>query len=953
MHSLLLGVCLVFITGLSGAVQADVFEGAEWLRDPRMDGHPIADYYGREAAPPPKVVTPANLHTLFRGFLPLFSKPDRAVLHITADDYFKCYINGYYVAQGPEPTYPFAHAYLTLDVTALLEAGPNVLAAQCYYQGRRNRVWNSGDNRSGFIAVLELAFADGKTQRYATTEHWRCLPLDASITERTFGYETQFAEDMDLSRIPRGWQFANFDDRGWQAPFVDMQDHRFVPSDIPPLQRYRLDPVLKKKRDDGTLFFDFGKEIVGHTAFRTKGNANQEVRIRHAEELLEPDVARYKMRASKCDYEESLFLTGNEDKYEFYDYRGFRYVEALNAPEDFELWAEVRHYPLPAEPAVFNSGNTLVQQIWDICQNGVVMGSQGGFLDCPTREKGQYLGDALIASRAHRWITGDARLTGKAVKDFALSRIAHAGLMAVAPGNFMQEIAEYSLQYPLLVQDYYQHSGDATLSTTVVQEVFPGIFDYFATFENESGLLVGMNKPEKWLLVDWPASLRDGYEYSLSERDGNTVLNAFYYGALTTAAALSGELGLDGAAYTTRADRVRLAIQSQLIDATTGLYIDAPGSSHSSLHANAVPLFFGLTDGVNLEAVWKMVGEKGLNCGVYMAAFLIEACFKNGAADLAWRLINAEDEHSWQEMIRSGATACMEVWGPDQKGNTSWCHPWSSSPVYLITEYVLGIQPGAPGWTSIRIAPARIRNLPPMQVDLPIPGGRVQVNYAPGKGYTVLAPKEIEVLAQAPEGERMSVNGEALQSTAAAPASIDTDLLAARGWEQRVGTGLGVWVDAATQRFIVLQGKEVLWQAACATAENGTGQEEGSLQTPLGWHTVDTKLGEGAPWGQVFRSRAAAKEVWKPGDDTKEDLVLTRVLWLSGLEAGVNQGKNAEGKVVDSKQRHIYIHGTNGEDRIGTPSSHGCIRLYNDDVIKAFDMLPVGTPVLITNGAGN
>lgn len=168
------------------------------------------------------------------------------------------------------------------------------------------------------------------------------------------------------------------------------------------------------------------------------------------------------------------------------------------------------------------------------------------------------------------------------------------------------------------------------------------------------------------------------------------------------------------------------------------------------------------------------------------------------------------------------------------------------------------------------------------------------------------------------------------------------------GWEKRVGAGLGVWVSVDEQRLRLIEGGEIVWDVPCATASAGTGSVSGSLQTPLGWHRVDSKFGDGAPWGQVFRSRVATKEIWKPGQDTKEDLVLTRVLWLDGLEPGKNQGKTGDGVLVDSKERCIYIHGTNGEDKIGTPSSHGCIRLLNDDVLLAFERIPLDTPVLIT-----
>ncbi|MCC6489017.1 MAG: L,D-transpeptidase [Candidatus Hydrogenedentes bacterium] len=165
-------------------------------------------------------------------------------------------------------------------------------------------------------------------------------------------------------------------------------------------------------------------------------------------------------------------------------------------------------------------------------------------------------------------------------------------------------------------------------------------------------------------------------------------------------------------------------------------------------------------------------------------------------------------------------------------------------------------------------------------------------------------------------------------------------------WDEWVGESLGVWVSVDEQVLRIIRNRTILCAFPCATAEKGTGFIANSMQTPLGWHSVKTKVGEGAPWGQVFRGAKAVSQVWKPGDPTKEDLVLTRLLWLTGEEPGVNQGGN-----VDSYNRFIYIHGTNDEARIGTPSSHGCVRLKNDDVIKAFDLIPKGARVLISEQA--
>ncbi len=168
-------------------------------------------------------------------------------------------------------------------------------------------------------------------------------------------------------------------------------------------------------------------------------------------------------------------------------------------------------------------------------------------------------------------------------------------------------------------------------------------------------------------------------------------------------------------------------------------------------------------------------------------------------------------------------------------------------------------------------------------------------------------------------------------------------LLDSLGWKGRVGDALGVWVSIHDQKFYLIEGRRILWETPCSTAAKGAGSKMHSFKTPLGWHRVAEKVGDGRPWGQIFREKKPAKEVWKRGDPVKEDLVLTRVLVLSGEEPGRNQGGD-----VDSYARAIYIHGTNDEEHIGTPTSHGCVRLTNDDVLRAFERIPAGTLVLIT-----
>ncbi len=156
------------------------FESAKWLRDPRHEGHIIENVFHRERegsneAPP----GPRNLHTLFRHEFTLKAPPASAVLVFSADDYAVLYCNGQRMGQGPEGGYPWAHPFQTLEVSAFLQEGLNCLGAHVFYQGLVNRVWCSGDNRSGFALVLRVTYEDGTTETVATDESWRCLPLRA------------------------------------------------------------------------------------------------------------------------------------------------------------------------------------------------------------------------------------------------------------------------------------------------------------------------------------------------------------------------------------------------------------------------------------------------------------------------------------------------------------------------------------------------------------------------------------------------------------------------------------------------------------------------------------------------------------------------------------------------------------------------------------------------------
>ncbi len=152
-------------------------------------------------------------------------------------------------------------------------------------------------------------------------------------------------------------------------------------------------------------------------------------------------------------------------------------------------------------------------------------------------------------------------------------------------------------------------------------------------------------------------------------------------------------------------------------------------------------------------------------------------------------------------------------------------------------------------------------------------------------------------------------------------------------------------ISIANQQMNLMDRGQVLKTYVVSTAKNGAGEQMGSECTPRGWHKIKAKIGDDQPKGSVFVGRRLTGEIYSPAlaeQYPERDWILSRILWLTGLEAG----KNRYGQ-VDSGWRYIYIHGCPDELMTGEPESHGCIRMKNADVIDLFQRIDAGLKVLI------
>ncbi len=157
-----------------------------------------------------------------------------------------------------------------------------------------------------------------------------------------------------------------------------------------------------------------------------------------------------------------------------------------------------------------------------------------------------------------------------------------------------------------------------------------------------------------------------------------------------------------------------------------------------------------------------------------------------------------------------------------------------------------------------------------------------------------------------------------------------------------------ILIDIGSQSLSLLEGDRVLGRYPVSTGRNGVGEQNGSGCTPRGLHRVRLRIGDGCPVGTVFRGRRPTGEVYDESlaaANPDRDWILTRILWLTGCERGINRGGP-----VDTLRRFIYIHGCADSEPMGEPCSHGCIRMRNADLVRLFDQTPVGTMVEILAG---
>ena len=387
----------------------------------------------------------------------------------------------------------------------------------------------------------------------------------------------------------------------------------------------------------------------------------------------------------------------------------FRYVELVNCPVELKesMVRQVSiHYPFDESASAFESSDAVLNDIWALCKYSMKATSFCGVYVDGDRERIPYEADAYINQLSHYAVD----------REYSLARYSH----------------EYLLAHPTWPTEWLQHSvlmawADYmyTGNTESLAENY-NIFKAQKTLENrarEDGLL---NTKGMRDIVDWPRGERDGYEF----KEVNTVVNAFYYKTLLQMADIAAVLGKesDAAEYKKKAANVKSVFNKVFFDTQRGLYVDGEGAEHISLHANMMPLAFGLVPEDRKKSVTDFVVSKGMACSVYGAQYLMEALYEGGRADVALERMTSKDIRSWYNMLRVGSTITLEAWDDKFKPNQDWNHAWGAVPGNIIPRYLLGVRPIEAGFGKILIQP-QPGSLAKAEASIPTIRGPVGVSF--------------------------------------------------------------------------------------------------------------------------------------------------------------------------------------------------------------------------------
>jgi alpha-L-rhamnosidase len=703
----------------------------------------------------------------FRRVLELGARPERFIVHVSADNRYRLFVNGKQVSSGPQRSDLMHWRYETLELAPHLRAGKNVFAAL---------VWNWGPHRPVAQFSRRTAFLlQGDTEREAvvnTGREWKVLRNPGYDAIPVVGpaaggyYAAPPGESVDGARYPWGWEEASFADDGWPSPAItegwgaeraqprgtaitgEAMLWQLVPRSIPAMEEkvVRIATVRRAEgiapadaflmgqgdlvvppRTRAAVLLDNTHLTNAYAVLETSGGSGSTVSLTYAEALKDAKGEkgnRNEIEGKTVLGVKDVFRPGGGERRRFQTlwFRTYRYVQLDVETGDEALRIHDLHgiftaYPFE-EKARFESDLPWLKDMWAMNWRVARLCAWETYFDTPYYEQLQYIGDTRIQALISLYMTGDDRLVRQAITHFDVSRIPEGITASRYPSDLGQYIPTFSLIWVAMVHDYWMHRDDPPY----VRGLLPGVRSVLGWYERQLDPAVGLLGPMPWWnfadgAKEWDVGIPPGV------KDGHsTLITLQFVYALQRAAELEDALGqrTEGDRYRVLAERIRAAVRVKAwVAPPRGIFLDSPEGQAASQHTNTMAVLVDALPAREQPALMERVlAEPSLVQATYYFGFYVhEALLKAGLAD---RYI--EQLAPWQEMLAMGLTTTAESPEPTRSDS----HAWSAHPNYGLLATVLGIRPATPGFRSVRIAPS-LGPLKRAEGRMPHPLGNIEV----------------------------------------------------------------------------------------------------------------------------------------------------------------------------------------------------------------------------------
>jgi hypothetical protein len=500
-------------------------------------------------------------------------------------------------------------------------------------------------------------------------------------------------------------------------------------------------PETFLNKGSGSYFIDFGKDAFARVVLTITGNGGEVVTVKVGECKLGNQVNATPPNANVIYYSTAINLLKGTHTYEvemaapnslqsqgisnvLFNTMPFRYCELSGVPGPFtekDINQQAVFYPFNDNAASFQSSNSILNQVWDLCHYSMKATSWLGIYVDGNRERKPYEADAYIQQLGHYSVDKDA---------YSIARRSHEYLITNPTWP-----TEWTPQSVLMAYTDWMWTGDDGSITAYYTDLKAKTQHALTTSNNlistKTGLLTSEYKNSIHFtagdyrdIVDWPEVERDGYVL----KDYNTVVNAVHHGAMNCFKTIADSLKqtTDSEYFINLIDKNKTAFNTLLWDNTNKRYVDGIGTTHSALHASIFAVAFGLADDSQKTEVAAFLKSKGMDCSVYGAQYYLEALYNIGLDQKALDLLTSKETRSWYNMIQEGSTISMEAWGQTYKSNQDWNHAWGAALANIIPQYLMGVKPLSPGFGKFQIKP-QTGNLETASLKMPTVKGEVGV----------------------------------------------------------------------------------------------------------------------------------------------------------------------------------------------------------------------------------